>query len=108
MMNEVSNASANTKNAKSVGTLIKELYCNEKVSPMTWKNKVVFITMGFNYLFVMFNIGSISGNIFEVGIIFGVSELLGILFGAKFVKLLPDWTGYKVSMVTAMICNLIL
>ena len=108
MINEVSTASANTKKAKTVGTLMKELYCNKKVSPMTWKNKVVTITMGFNYYFVMFNIGSLPGNIFEVGIIFGVSELLGIFFGAKFVKLLPDWTGYKVSMVIAMTCNLIL
>jgi len=108
MMNEVSTASANTKKAKTVGTLMKELYCNKKISPMTWKNKVVTITMGFNYYFVMFNIGSLPGNIFEVGIIFGVSELLGIFFGAKFVKLLPDWTGYKVSMVIAMTCNLIL
>lgn len=82
-VNEESNASAksNIKNVKSVGTLMKELYCSRKLSSMTWKNKIVTITMGFNYYFVMFNIGSLPGNIFEVGIIFGVAELMGIFFG---------------------------
>ena len=84
---------------------MKELYCNKKVLPMTWKNKIVTITMGFNYYFVMFNIGSLKGNMFKVGIIFGTSELLGIFFGAKFVQLLPDWIGYQLSMFIAMVTN---
>jgi len=40
--------------------------------------------MGFNYFFVMFNIGSLPGNMFEVGILFGLAEFLGVFFGAKF------------------------
>ena len=56
----------------------------------------------------MFNIGSLKGNIFKVGIIFGTSELLGIFFGDKFAKMLPDWIGYQLSMVIAMVTNLVL
>ena len=75
---------------------------------MTWKNKIVTITMGFNYYFVMFNIGTLQGNMFKVGIIFGASELLGIFFGGKFIQLMPDWIGYQLSMVVAMVTNLLL
>ena len=107
-VNDISAITPNHKKDKSVGTLMRELYCNKKLTPMTWKNKIVTITMGFNYYFVMFNIGSLPGNIFKVGIIFGTSELLGIFFGAKFVELLPDWIGYILTMVIAMVTNLIL
>jgi len=64
--------------------MLKELYFSKRLASTTWKCKVVFITMGFNYFFVMFNIGSLPGNMFEVGILFGLAEFLGVFFGAKF------------------------
>ena len=79
-----------TKKKKSVGGLLKELYCSKKVAPNTWKIIVVFITLGFYYFFVMFNIENIPGNLFEVGIVFGIAESLGVLIGEKIAKVLPD------------------
>jgi hypothetical protein len=82
---------------------VKDLYCNKKYSRMQFKLKLLFLSVCFNYYFVLFNIGALEGNIFTVGILFGLSEVLGILFGEPLIKHLPDWMGTMMSIIISLI-----
>ena len=74
------------KDNNSVLNLAKELYFNRKFSKMQLKVKVMFLAIAFNYYFVLLRIGALGGNIFTTGILFGVSEVLGIIVGEPLIK----------------------
>jgi hypothetical protein len=60
---------------------------------MALKLHIMMFTTLYNYFFALFNIGNLKGNIFTIGILAGLSESLGCIFGEPIVHLLPDWIG---------------
>ena len=70
---------------------------------MTFKLHVLIVTVLYVYYIVLFNIGNLKGHIFTTGILFGLSEVLGILIGEPIVKMLPDWLGFQISMSLAFL-----
>jgi hypothetical protein len=64
--------------------------------------------MVFNiYFLAIFNSSQVQGNIFTIGILFGLSEALGIMFGERVIQLMPDWVGYIFSTSVIVICSII-
>lgn len=53
----------------------------------------------------MYNIESIEGNIFTVGILFGLSEVIGIILGEPLMEFFPDWVGLIASSAVVMILS---
>jgi hypothetical protein len=92
-----SDESGSQKNGQIL-KIINELYFVKKYSSMTFKLHVTMFVILYNYYFVLFNIGNLNGNIITIGILAGISECLGIIFGEPFIKLLPDWIGFQISM----------
>ena len=75
---------------------------------MHFKLKAITLACMFNYFFVVLNIGSIKGNMFRVGIMYGLSEMFGVYLGEPLVKRLPDITAFKFSMGMVMIINILI
>jgi len=81
---------------------------DKRYYPMHLKLKAITLACMFNYFFIVLNIGNIKGNMFRVGIMFGLSEMFGVFLGEPLVKRLPDITAFKFSMSIVMITNILI
>lgn len=60
------------------------------------------------YYLALYNYTSINGNNFTIGIIFGLSDMLGTLLGEAIMSYIPDWIGMLFSIVIVMIASVLL
>ena len=85
---------------------VKKLYFNPKYS----RTHIILCLMGicfFNvYYLTLFSYKNLKGDEFTIGILFGLAEFIGVLFGEKVMRLVPEIVGYKYSLTIAMICDL--
>lgn len=86
----------------------KELYLDPKYYHTHYKLKMIQMACNFNYYFVVMNIGNITGNMFRVGIAYGLSEMMGVYIGEPLVKKLPEITAFKYSMSMVMFLNILI
>jgi hypothetical protein len=98
---------ANGVDLRKILKEFRELYFNRENSITHFKLKLLFISVFNIYFLAIFNSSQVQGNIFTIGILFGLSEALGIMFGERLINLLPDWLGYILSTSVIMACSII-
>ena len=84
------------------------LYFDQRYKYEYWKLKIMMLCMLNIYYLALFNYSQIKGDIFTVGIVFGLAEFLGILIGEPAANHFPDWIAMTFSTAGMMICCLIL
>jgi predicted MFS family arabinose efflux permease len=67
----------------------------------------MYSCMIFIYFLTMYNYSTFEGDLFNIGILFGVAEVFGILVGEKFVADYPDWLTLIVSVLLASVFNMV-
>ena len=60
------------------------------------------------YYLALYNYTSVNGNQFTIGIIFGLSDFCGCLFGEVILSFVPDWIGMIWSIILVMIASILL
>ena len=87
---------------------IKELYCSKNYSSIHWQLKIMYICILNIYYLALYNYTSVNGNQFTIGIIFGLSDFCGCLFGEVILSFVPDWIGMIWSIILVMIASILL
>jgi hypothetical protein len=87
---------------------VKELYLDPRYYPLHFKLKMIAMVCNFNYFFVVLNIGNITGNIFRVGMSYGLSEMVGVYLSEPLIKRLPDVTAFTIAMSTVILINILI
>lgn len=84
---------------------MRQLFCDRRYFKV--QLKLMFLSFAcFNiYFLTMYDIESIQGNIFTVGILFGLSEVLGIVLAEPLMEYFPDWIGLIASSLVVMILS---
>jgi hypothetical protein len=74
---------------------------------MQWRVKIMYSCMICIYFLTMYNYATFEGDLFNIGMLFGVAEVFGILVGEKAVQGFPDWITLIVSVLLAVIFNML-
>jgi hypothetical protein len=93
---------------KTIIREIKQLYCSKNYSTIHWQIKIMYICILNIYYLALYNYTSINGNNFTIGMIFGISDMLGTLLGEYFLRLVPDWIGMLLSIIIVMVASVLL
>lgn len=76
---------------------IKTLYSDRRSSRTHWQLKILFMLM-FNVFFLaMYNASEVRGDVLTIGILFGCSEALGIMFGELILSMVELSNGFIIA-----------
>jgi len=87
---------------------LRQLYFDKRYRGMHLTFKVMFMAMMNLYFLAMFNYSSLKGDVFTIGILFGLSEVLGVLVGEPLIAHFPDHIAMTCCLVMVMICSFLL
>lgn len=93
------------------GSILKEfrqLYFDNRYRYDHWKTKIMFVCVFNLYYLALLNFATVKGDMFTVGILFGLAEFMGILFGEPAMHHFPDWLAMIFSTVVVMVCSVVL
>jgi hypothetical protein len=97
---------AQDNSTKEMIKTVKKLYCNPKYSQTHIILSIMCICFTNVYFLTLYNSKNLKGDEFTIGILFGLAEFIGVLFGEKLMRLVPEIVGYKYSLMIAIILDL--
>ena len=110
MNNSISNSifiNQNKKN-KSIFKEVKEIYGTRKYCMNHCLLSILWGSLQIIYFLALYNSAELKGNVLTLGIMFGLSECLGIIGGERCLQLFPDHICFYFSMAIAMVASVLI
>ena len=103
LLDETDNSNGRTSIFKEA----KQLFFDTRYSSNFFKCQIMYIAMMNIYYLALFNFSSIQGDLFVTGILFGLSEFLGILLSEPLMRKFPDWLALIGSVIMIIISSVL-
>ena len=60
------------------------------------------------YYLALYNSAELRGNVLTLGLMFGISECLGVILGERFLKFFPDYICSYISLIIILSTSILL
>lgn len=96
--------SVNIGNKNQVFKVIRDLHFNPNYCYIHLKLCLMYICFNMLYFITLYNCCKLQGDVFLIGIIFGLSEYSGCLFSEKIITKIGDLNCMRMSVIVCLIC----
>lgn len=87
---------------------LRQLFCDYRNSKQEFQMLLLFAADINMYFFVLYNSSQLKGNPIQIVMLFGLAEVLGIIFGERFIHMISDRLSMLISLSVVLALSFVI